>query len=152
MKNIKNIYKTFAVLLLIAACTDNDVRELSFLDSMSAPSNLEMLFNITQDNTGAATITPNADGASTFDVYFGDATPDPLRIPNGENAQHVYVEGTYDVKLVAYNTKGDATELTKPIVVSFRAPENLMTTIENDAAVSKQVNVSASADFAMMYE
>jgi len=152
MKKIKNIYKTIAVLLLIAACTDNDVRDLSFLDSMAAPSNLEMLFNITQDNSGAVTITPNADGASTFDVYFGDATPDPLRIPNGENAQHVYAEGTYDVKLVAYNTKGDATELTKPIVVSFRAPENLMTTIENDAAVSKQVNVSASADFAMMYE
>ncbi|MDB4171269.1 carbohydrate binding domain-containing protein [Polaribacter sp.] len=152
MKKIKNIYKTIAVLLLIAACTDTDVRELSFLDSMSAPTNLEMLFSITQDNTGAATITPNADGASTFDVYFGDATTEPLRIPNGENAQHVYAEGTYDVKLVAYNTKGDATELTKPIVVSFRAPENLMTTIENDAAVSKQVNVSASADFAMMYE
>ena len=56
------------------------------------------------------------------------------------------------MKLVAYNTKGDATELIKPIVVSFRAPENLMTTIENDAAVSKQVNVSASADFATMYE
>ena len=152
MKKIKNIYKTIAVLLLIAACTDTDVRELSFLDSMSAPTNLEMLFSITQDNTGAATITPNADGASTFDVYFGDATTEPLRIPNGENAQHVYAEGTYDVKLVAYNTKGDATELTRPIVVSFRAPENLMTTIENDAAVSKQVNVSASADFAMMYE
>ena len=152
MKKIKNIYKTIAVLLLIAACTDTDERELSFLDSMSAPANLEMLFSITQDNTGAATITPNADGASTFDVHFGDATADPLRIPNGENAQHVYAEGTYDVKLVAYNTKGDATELTKPIVVSFRAPENLMTTIENDAAVSKQVNVSASADFAMMYE
>ena len=152
MRKLKNIYKTIAVLLFIAACTDTDVRELSFLDSMSAPTNLEMLFNITQDNTGAATITPNADGASTFDVYFGDATPDPLRIPNGENAQHVYAEGTYDVKLVAYNTKGDATELIKPIVVSFRAPENLMTTIENDAAVSKQVNVSASADFATMYE
>ena len=152
MKKIKNIYKTIAVLLLIAACTDTDVRELSFLDSMSAPTNLEMLFSITQDNTGAATITPNADGASTFDVYFGDATTEPLRIPNGENAQHVYEEGTYDVKLVAYNTKGEATELTRPIVVSFRAPENLITTIENDAAVSKQVNVSASADFAMMYE
>ncbi|MDG1245958.1 MAG: carbohydrate binding domain-containing protein [Polaribacter sp.] len=152
MRKLKNIYKTIAVLLFIAACTDTDVRELSFLDSMSAPTNLEMLFNITQDNTGAATITPNADGASTFDVYFGDATTEPLRIPNGENAQHVYEEGTYDVKLVAYNTKGDATELTRPIVVSFRAPENLITTIENDAAVSKQVNVSASADFAMMYE
>lgn len=123
MKKIKNIYKTIAVLLLIAACTDTDERELSFLDSMSAPANLEMLFSITQDNTGAATITPNADGASTFDVHFGDATADPLRIPNGENAQHVYAEGTYDVKLVAYNTKGDATELTKPIVVSIAPPD-----------------------------
>ena len=152
MKKLKNIYKTIAVLLLIAACTDNDIRDLSFLDTMSAPSNLELVYNITQDNTGSVTISPSADGASTFDVYFGDSTPDPLNIPQGESADHVYAEGIYDVKIIAYNTKGDATELTKPLMVSFRAPENLVPSIENDAAISKQVNVNATADFATMYE
>ena len=152
MKKLKNIYKILAVLLLIAACTDSDLRDLSFLDRMSAPSNLEMVYNITQDNTGAVTISPNADGASTFDVFFGDSTPDPMRIPQGENANHVYAEGQYDVKVIAYNTNGDATEMSKPLTVSFRAPENLVVTLDNDAAISKQVNVNATAEFATMYE
>jgi hypothetical protein len=152
MKKLKNIYKILAVLLLIAACTDSDLRDLSFLDRMSAPSNLEMVYNITQDNTGAVTISPNADGASTFDVFFGDSTPEPMRIPQGENANHVYAEGQYDVKVIAYNTNGDATEMSKPLTVSFRAPENLVVTLDNDAAISKQVNVNATAEFATMYE
>ena len=152
MKKLKIIYKTLAVLLLIAACTDNDLRDLSFLETMSAPSKLELVYNITQDNTGSVTISPNAEGASTFDVFFGDATPDPVRIPQGENSIHVYAEGSYEVKIIAYNTKGDATEFTKPLVVSFRAPENVVVTLENDVAVSKQVNVNATADFATLYE
>ena len=152
MKKLKNIYKILAVLLLIAACTDSDLRDLSFLDRMSAPSNIEMVYNITQDNTGSVTITPNADGAATFDVFFGDSTPEPMRIPQGENANHVYAEGQYEVKVIAYNTNGDATEMSKPLTVSFRAPENLVVTIDNDAAISKQVNVNATAEFATIYE
>jgi len=44
------------------------------------------------------------------------------------------------------------TTITQNVVVSFQAPENLVVTIENDAAVSKQVNVMATADFATSYE
>ena len=152
MKKIKNIYKTIAVLLLIVACTDNDLRDLSFLDTMEPPSNLELVFSITQDNTGTVTITPNADGAHHFDVFLGDSTPDSQAVSQGNNLVHIYSEGTYDVKIIAYNTKGDVAELTKQLIVSFRAPENLVATIENDAAISKQLNVNATADFATMYE
>ena len=35
---------------------------------------------------------------------------------------------------------------------SFKAPENLEVVIENDLAVSKQVNVTATADFATFFE
>ncbi|MEY4084467.1 MAG: hypothetical protein RL074_254, partial [Bacteroidota bacterium] len=38
------------------------------------------------------------------------------------------------------------------ITVSFRSPENLVVTIENDRAVSKKVNVRATADFALFYD
>ena len=38
------------------------------------------------------------------------------------------------------------------MVVSFNAPENLQVTIENDATVSKKVNVTATADWATLYE
>jgi hypothetical protein len=38
------------------------------------------------------------------------------------------------------------------LVVSFQAPQNLMVIAENDAAVSKQVNVSATAEFAVSYD
>ena len=151
MKNIKNIYKIFTVLFLIVACTDN-LRDISFADNIPAPSNVAATFDITQDNTGVVTISPTAEAASRFDVYFGDTTTAPGQISQGESIQHTYAEGTYDVKIVAFNTKGDETEAIIPLVVSFRAPENLMVTLENDAATSKQVNVTATADFATMFE
>ena len=68
MKKIKTIYKALLVLLVVIACTDE--RSLDFLDTVSVPSNVSAVYNITQDNTGLVTITPTADGATTFDVYF----------------------------------------------------------------------------------
>lgn len=38
------------------------------------------------------------------------------------------------------------------VLVSFRAPENLVVTITNDLVVSKKVNVTATADFALYYD
>ena len=37
-------------------------------------------------------------------------------------------------------------------MVSFQAPENLQVTVENDVAVSKQVNVIVEADFAISFD
>jgi hypothetical protein len=150
MKIINKITKVFVIILMIYACTDED--NLSFLDNIVAPSNVSAVFNITQDNTGVVTITPVAEGATFFDVYFGDGTTDPERINQGNGIKHTYAEGTYQVKVVASNIKGDAIEATKELMVSFKAPENLVVSIENDAAISKQVNVTATADFATTYD
>lgn len=152
MKSLKNIFAVLLTLLIVISCVDDDIRETSFANSVELPSNVSALYNITQDNTGLVTITPNADGATEFDIFFGDATANPVRISNGENVDHVYAEGTYEVKIVAYNTNGKSTEATQQLVVSFRAPENLVVVIENDAAISKQVNITANADFAVMFD
>ena len=150
MKKLKTIYKALIILLIISACTEE--RSLDFLDAIKAPENVAAVYTIAQDNTGLVTITPIADGASSFDIHFGDATVKPENIESGKNVQHTYLEGTYNVTIVAYNAKGDTTEATQELIVSFKAPQNLVVTIENDAAISKKVNVTATADFASMFE
>lgn len=133
------------------ACEEN-LRDLSFVDSIALPSNITATYDLTQDNTGVVTITPSADNAVSFDVFFGDATTDPAQLSLGENVTHTYAEGTYNLKVVAHNVKGDEVEHTQPLVVSFRAPENVMVTMENHPTISKMVNVTATADFAATYE
>ena len=151
MKNIQQIIKIFFLLLLVA-CTENDLRDVSFVNNIDAPANVAAVYNITQDNTGSVTITPNADGAVSFEIYYGDGTATPAIVPQGESAYHVYAEGTYQVKIVAVNLNGVKTEATQQLIVSFKAPQNLVVVIENDAAISKQVNITANADFATFFE
>ncbi|WP_051605796.1 carbohydrate binding domain-containing protein [Polaribacter sp. Hel_I_88] len=150
MKNIKNFYKIFFLLFLVIAC-EEDLRDTSFTDAILPPTNVSATFEITQDNTGAVTITPTAEGAAGFKVLFGDNSDSVTLLP-GENAKKIYAEGSYNVTIVASNLKGDETEVTQPLVVSFKAPQNVVVTLENDAAISKQVNITATADFATMYE
>ncbi|PQJ78714.1 PKD domain-containing protein [Polaribacter porphyrae] len=151
MKKIKNLYKFFFLLLIVVAC-DEELRDISFAQSIELPSNISATYDVTQDNTGLVTITPTADSTVSYEVYFGDNTPDPAIVTQGENVQHTYAEGTYQVKIVASNLNGDKVEATQQLVVSFKAPQNLVVVIENDAAISKQVNITANADFATMYE
>ena len=150
MKKLKTIYKALLILFIISACTEE--RNLDFLDTVQPPTNVEAMYNITQDNSGLVTITPIAERATLFDIYFGDATVEPVNVEAGSYVQHTYDEGSYQVKVVAYNIKGDTAETTQDLMVSFKAPENLVVTIENDAAISKQLNVSATADFATTFE
>ncbi|WP_299713496.1 PKD domain protein [uncultured Tenacibaculum sp.] len=148
---MKKIYYIILGLLFFTGCIEED-RDLSFVDSIVAPSNVVATYAITQDNTGLVTITPTADGANSFKVYFGDGTTDFADVEVGQSVAHTYAEGTYNVKIEAFNVGGLKTEVTQELVVSFKAPENLMVTIENNSGVSKQVDVTATADYATMYE
>ena len=150
MKKIKVIYKALIVLFIINACTENE--NLEYLENIAPPSNVLAVYTIAQDNTGVVILTPTAESAVSFDIHFGDASAEPAKIEQGSNAVHTYAEGTYDVTIVAYNSVGKTTEMIQPLVISFKAPQNLVVTAENDAAVSKQVNVSATAEFAVSYD
>ncbi|WP_166382281.1 PKD domain protein [Polaribacter sp. 11A2H] len=151
MKKLKIIYKALILLLIINACSEED-RSLDFLDNVAPPSNVAASYNLSQDNSGLVTILPTAVGATMFDVYFGDASAEEKGVEAGKMAQYTYAEGTYNVKVIAYNSKGDTAEAIQELVVSFKAPENLEVTIENDIAISKQLNITAKADFAATYD
>ncbi len=150
MKKIKIIIGSLFAFLLIWNCADDE--NLDFLDNVVAPTNVSALFQVTQDNSGLVTITPNGDGASKFNILFGDGTETPAEVDLGETISHTYEEGTYTVNVEAVGITGLKTQITQPLVVSFNAPENLDVLIENDEAISKKVNVTVTADFAVSYD
>ncbi|TWO34028.1 hypothetical protein E1J38_004425 [Seonamhaeicola sediminis] len=151
MKNLKFIFSLLIALALFSNCAEDD-NDLSFIDEVVAPSEVSALFKVTQDNTGVVTITPNAVGASNFNITFGDETPEPVNVIQGEGVSHTYKEGAYIVNIEAVGITGLTTEAAQNLEVSFKAPENEIITIANDEAISKQVNVTATADFAISYE
>ena len=149
MKKIRTIYKALLILIIISSCKDE--ANLDFLNDVALPSNIGANYIVTQDNSGLVTITPFGEGATSFDIDFGDGS-EPMNFPNGENTQHIYAEGNYTVGIVASNLVGDTAEITQELVMSFQAPQNLEVSIENDVVVSRKVNITATAEFASTFE
>lgn len=150
--NILKYISAFLIILAIAFACETDDDKYTF-DNLSAPSNVSVLFDITTDNTGLVTMFPSADGATKFLISFGDVADEtPSEYKNGEVVTHVYAEGNYTVTIQAMGLSGLITEFTEDINVSFTPPENLVINVENDLAVSKQVNISANADNAIAIE
>lgn len=133
---------------IVMGCKEETFDDISFVTKGSAPTNVSAFFDITHNNSGIVTIYPSGENVYSFEVYYGDGTVSPDTILAGKSLQHQYAEGEYDVKIVAHNASGKTTEKLVPLTVSFRIPENLEITVENDAAVSKKVNIYATADYA----
>ena len=152
MKALKYFLSAILLISVVWSCTKDNFGDIDFIKTVQAPANISALYNVAQDNTGFVTITPNGDGVITYDIYFGDTTTTPVNIKQGEAISHTYNEGNYDVKIIGNGITGLKAEVTQPLVVSFKSPENLEVTIANDLAVSKQVNVSATADFASSFD
>jgi len=152
MKIIKYVAVILVMVAFAAGCTTEKFDDLSFLSTATAPAKVSALFYITQDNTGLVTITPNGEGGSTYDVYFGDATTKPAIVPVGGNTTHIYPEGVYTVKIVTHGITGTVTESTKQLTVSFKAPENLEVTAAIDVSNKLKVNVSAKALYETVFK
>ncbi|MBQ4822350.1 hypothetical protein [Aquimarina sp. MMG016] len=150
MKFLKYIFSLSLLVSFFFGCTEDD--NFDYLNNVDAPKNVTALLQIAQDNSGLVTITPNGEGVVSFDISFGDNTTETVNVQLGQSVTHSYTEGTYTLQLIANGITGLKTEATREVVVSFNPPENLVVTIENDAAVSKQVNVTANADFAMSFD
>ncbi len=149
MKTNKLIIGLFCSLLFLAGCQKDLFNDVSFLNSVSSSAKLTALYDITQDNTGVVTITPNGEGVTSFEVYYGDNTTTPVKVLPGKNTVHQYAEGVYKVKIVGYNSLGVKTEATQDLTVSFRAPEDLkMTLAQNGLALT----VDATALYETYYK
>jgi hypothetical protein len=152
MKGLKYILSIAFLLVVVLGCKKDKYDDTSFLQSDTAPAKLSALFDITQDNTGLVTITPNGESISFYEIFYGDATTTPVKVLPGKNIQHVYPEGVYNVKIVGHSITGIVTEATQQLTVSFRAPEELDFTATIDLANNFKVNVSASAVYETLFK
>jgi hypothetical protein len=151
MNQIKNIFFLLLSILVMAGCEKEQFDDISFVDTITTPAKIAAMYNITQDNSGLVTITPNGEGLAFTLVYFGDATASPANVPAGANTTHKYAEGTYTVKLRGVGLDGKTVEVTQPLTVSFKKPENVEMTANIDASNKFQVNVTAKADFETLF-
>lgn len=152
MKTIKYFLSVVLFVAAIISCTEEEFGSDAFVSTAVAPANMTALFDVTPDNTGLVTITPNSEGGSFYTVWFGDETAEPVSLKQGESTEHIYAEGTYQVKMVAKGVTGLTTEIQIPLVVSFEAPKNMVVTWSNDEATSNKVNVIAEAEFGISYD
>jgi hypothetical protein len=145
MKSIKYICSLILLMTFAVSCKKEINDDVSFVENAASPDQLSVLFEITQDNTGFVTITPNGNGVAAYDVYYGHGAATAVQVLPGKNTTHTYPEGVYNVKIVAHSVTGKVTEITKQLTVSFRAPENLVATVAIDVANNFKVTVTASA-------
>lgn len=150
MKKLHLIISLF-VLTIFLGCSSDESSNID-LDGVSAPANVSALTTITQDNSGKVTFVPKGEGVTQYKINYGDGSPESAYFGAGGTSTHTYKEGVYQSKIIAMGISGKITEVTQPVVVSFRAPENLKVVITNDLSVSKKVTVKATADFALFYD
>jgi hypothetical protein len=150
MKTIKIISILIVTLFLSGCEKDSDIFDI--IESVDSPTNISADFFITQDNSGLVTISPNGEGVTQFQVYFDAENDEFATVGIGESIDRVYSEGNYQVRIVGVSLNGNSAEVLQPLVVSFLPPENLVVTIENDPINNFQINVSATADYATMFE
>ena len=149
MKKIHFIISLFVLAIAMGCSEDTSTVDL---DAVAAPTNISALTTVTQDNTGKVTFLPKGEGVSQYEIFFGDGTSTAAYVSPGETVSHVYKEGVYQSKIVGTTLNGKRTEVIQEVVVSFKAPENLVVVITNDLSVSKKVTVTAKADFALFYD
>ena len=153
--NMKNIYKILSsifIIFFLVGCDEDFSDNNEFAKNIAPPSNVSASFDITQDNTGLVTITPTGEGAISFVIDYGAGSPVSSSIKSGGNVKHTFKEGNHTIKVTATGLNNLTTTADVSLIVSFNAPENLQVTIENDTNVSKKVNITATADWATVFD
>ncbi|MET7028183.1 hypothetical protein [Sediminicola luteus] len=151
MKHIKKLLVLFLVINVFNSCTEEEVSYA--LEDISAPTNVKAIFNVSQDDTGTVTITPTAEGASTFEIYFGDVENEtPTTASPGEMVSHVYGEGEFSLRVVAIGMTGLKSELVRIVTISFSAPTDLDFTAEISNTDPFEVSVTPTATNATVYD
>jgi hypothetical protein len=148
MKKMKLICSLLFLIVAASSCTKIEGRDqdLSFLNSVNS-TNLDKVFDISNDNTGIVTITPIGDGVTSFTVNYGHGTGSSASavVAPGGTTSHAYPEGTYTVTIDAMDAAGKSTTSSFPLTVTYRAPEKVTIIIESG------VVVSATADYAKSF-
>lgn len=150
MKKIKYLFVFIIGVLLFGGCDQEE--EISYIfQDISAPTNVQAKFDISQDDTGEVSVTPTAEGATLFEIYFGDTENEtPLELSPGETATHIYGEGEFNLRIVAIGMTGLTSELTRIVTISFAAPEDLQVDVTQSGRL--EITVTPSATNATVYD
>lgn len=151
MNKIKFISSFVFLIVFAISCAKKDgiSSDLSFL-STAASGNLSKIFDISNDNSGNVKITPIGNGVTSFTVNYGHGTGTAASatVLPGSNTTHSYPEGSYTVSVIATDIAGHQTTTTYPLQLTYRAPENLAVTLNQNI---HNLKVSAKADFAASF-
>lgn len=146
MKKLKLFYSIafFAAILVSCETPEGVDKDVSFLNS-AISSDYAKIFDISTDNSGKVRITPLANGGSSFLIAFGHGTgaAATATVAAGTSAIHTYPEGNYTVSITTYSISGNATTTTYPLVVTYRAPENLNVTVNSDMSLTATANYTS---------
>ena len=150
MKIYKYLLSTMILAGGLASCEDKD-EFVNFADSATPPSNLELAYSQTNDNTGLVTLTPLGEGVTEYVIDFGDDASEPAVVPALTSTSHVYSEGEYQVGITGKNVAGKTATTSLPITVTYLDPTDLQFTAVSDGGVSNGVIVTASANLSDVY-
>jgi hypothetical protein len=139
MKNIKLIFSFVLLMTLSISCSipDGIDQDTSFLSS-AASTKVSTTFDISTDNSGKVIITPTGEGITSSKILFGHgigADASAVVAP-GSSANHSYPEGSYTVTIIYTDIAGNQTTATYPLVVTYRAPENIAIRTTGEMKVS----------------
>jgi len=152
MRTIKSVLTFFVAVVFVCSCTQDD--DVSFaLQEVSAPTNLDAIFDIAQDDSGQVSVTPTGVGASVFEVYFGDVENEtPTEVNPGETVTHTYGEGEFTLRIVAIGATGLKSELSRIITISFEPPSDLEVVISVSETNPFEITVAPSATNATVFD
>ncbi|WP_034919998.1 hypothetical protein [Gillisia sp. CAL575] len=151
MRHIKKLLVLFLVFSGITSCEKEEVSYA--LQDISAPTDVNAIFDISQDEVGLVTLTPTGQGASSFEVYFGDVENESPTIVNpGETISHTYAEGEYNLRIVAVGLTGLTSELVRVVTVSFDPPTDLEVDIKISTTNPFELLVTPTATNATVYD
>jgi hypothetical protein len=96
---------------------------------------------------------PQAEGVTGYMVKFGDvANETPTQYGLNEKITHSYAEGVYAVEIAGVGLTGLTSAFQAELNVSFKAPENLVVSIQVDAVNPRIIHVSATATYATVMD
>ena len=88
---------------ILNSCDSDGLRDTSFADFSKAPTNVGVMTKVSTDFSGSVQIIPYADGAEFFLVDLGDGSA-IQEISTGNEINHIYETGQYEIKVVAFST------------------------------------------------
>ena len=152
MKNIKLIFSFVLLMTLTISCNMPDgIDQDTYFLSSAASTKVSTTFDISTDNSGKVIITPTGEGVTSSKILFGHgigADASAVVAP-GSSANHSYPEGSYTVTIIYTDITGNQTTTTYPLVVTYRAPENIAIRTIGEMRVS--VTASYAKSFLVYY-